>query len=135
MKPVCIIHKGDDDFDLAPYLTDFKPSRNDLDADGSGRDTLDGYFYRERVAQKAKFTLSFWPLDENEMAMINTFLNDPYLDITYLDPMSNDYRRAEFYASSFDWGTQRARKARDTMGRATIYETEYIGASINIQER
>lgn len=129
MKTKCIIHKGAQEFDLAPFLMELKPSRNDLDADGSGRDVIDGYFYRERIADKIKLQLKFWPLDEDEMRQIGAILYDQYLDLTYLDPRTNQYRRSDFYASTFDYGTQMSHK------QGNSYVTEYVGAALNITER
>ena len=58
--------------DYTRYLAEdgLKPTRNDLDSDGSGRNLLDGLMYRSRIATKVKWTVSFERLDEAVMAQI-----------------------------------------------------------------
>ena len=50
MKPIFKIGKND----YTAFLAEdgLAPVRNDLDADGSGRNLLDGLMYRARIAQK-----------------------------------------------------------------------------------
>ena len=50
--------------DYAAYVAEINPVRNDLDKDGSGRNILDGYFYRTRTASKEKWKVKFVDLDE-----------------------------------------------------------------------
>lgn len=56
MKPIFKIGKND----YTAFLAEdgLAPVRNDLDADGSGRNLLDGLMYRARIAQKKTKTLS-----------------------------------------------------------------------------
>ena len=46
--------------DYTRYLAEdgLKPTRNDLDSDGSGRNLLDGLMYRSRIATKVKWTVA-----------------------------------------------------------------------------
>lgn len=116
-----------DGTDYAEYIEELKPVRNDLDADGSGRDISDGYFYRERIAQKNVWTVSFIPLRSAQMRTIASALNPQYLTITMLNPLTNTYTTTEYYASSMDFGTQRYIPSDD--------DVEYIGATITVRER
>lgn len=54
---VQVAPQGTNNFiDLTPYIAfeGLKWSRNDIDAQNSGRDTQDGLMHRKRVAQKAR---------------------------------------------------------------------------------
>ena len=50
--------------DYAKLITELKPSRNDVDSDGSGRNLLDGLMYRSRLEQSAsgRSRLAVWML-------------------------------------------------------------------------
>ena len=54
--------------DLTPYIffEGLKYSRNDIDASGSGR-AQNGYLYRHRIAQKARWDATLRPLTQEEM--------------------------------------------------------------------
>lgn len=113
--------------DYARFISDLKPVRNDLDADGSGRDISTGYFYRERIAQKQVWTVSFVPLKRSELMAIAAALNPQYVTITILDPLTGSTRNMDCYASSMDYGSQRYIPGDD--------DVEYIGATITVRER
>lgn len=102
-----------------------KPSTNDLDADGSGRNILDGLMYRTKIATKRKWTISFVRLDEATMAAIHSAMDSEYVNITTLDPETNRHVTRECYCSSINSGTQRY------IGGETVYD----GATFNIIER
>lgn len=102
-----------------------KPTRNDLDADGSGRNLLDGLMYRQRIATKAKYTLSFLPLDEDVMSRLENDMDAEFVAITLLDPKTNRYVERMYYSSTINEGVQRYR------GKRTVYE----GVTFNITER
>jgi len=127
MIPVFIVGEGNNAVDIAKYIGDLKPVRNDLDKDGSGRDITDGYFYRERIAQKKKWSVSFIPLSETEMYQIANLLDPQYLTITFIDPKTNAQSTSQYYASSMDYGSQLGSKADNAI--------TYVGASINVTER
>lgn len=124
MVPVFYINQTD----YAKYVLKINPVRNDLDKDGSGRNILDGYFFRTRVASKKKWKVDFVDLDEDEMASIAQALYPEYLTITFLDPKTNQYVESEYYTSTFDYGEQKLISASEHI---TIYQ----GASIELTER
>lgn len=127
MLPVFKVTYEGNLYDLAEYISELKPIRNDLDKDGSGRDITTGLFYRERIAEKQTWQAKFVDLDEGQMQHIATILDPQYVTITLLDPKTGQERTAEYYASSLDHGTQ--------MGNYFERTTTYIGASIKIIER
>ena len=141
MKPCLYIHKtieGDaGPHDLTPYILPLKPVRNDLDAEGSGRDVVDGYFYRERIAQKVTINVNFIDLDEHQMAFIASLFDDQYTTATYLDPKTNSYVQSQFYVSSFDYGTQLWQRHGREDRRQCCDDGKciYIGASLTLRER
>ena len=63
MKPIFKIGKND----YTAFLAEdgLAPVRNDLDADGSGRNLLDGLMYRTRIAQKDVGRYERYPSDEH----------------------------------------------------------------------
>lgn len=113
--------------DYTQWLSDegLKPSRNDLDADGSGRNLLDGLMYRSRIASKKKWTVTFLRMDETIAAQLLTDMYPEYVSITTLDAMENRYVEREYYCATVNEGTQRYRGGR----------TVYDGITFNITER
>lgn len=113
--------------DYTQWLSDegLKPSRNDLDADGSGRNLLDGLMYRSRISSKKKWTVTFNRMDEIIAAQLLTDMYPQYVRITTLDAMENRYIEREYYCSTVNEGTQRYRGGR----------TVYDGITFNITER
>ncbi len=123
MKPVFKLNGHD----YTRYLADegLKPTKNDLDADGSGRNLLDGLMYRSRIATKAKWTVSFLRLDEEVMAQLEADMDADYVNITMLDAKVNRYIERSYYCSTINEGIQRLRGGR----------TVYDGVTFNITER
>ena len=113
--------------DYTEYLDweGLKPSRNDLDADGSGRNLLDGLMYRSRIATKLKWTVSFIRLDEGIMAQLSEDLDATYLQITMLDAKANRHITRTYYCSTINEGVQRY------VGGRTVYD----GVTFNLIER
>lgn len=113
--------------DYTQWLSDegLKPSRNDLDADGSGRNLLDGLMYRSRISSKKKWTVTFNRMDEIIAAQLLSDMYPEYVRITTLDAMENRYIEREYYCSTVNEGTQRYRGGR----------TVYDGITFNITER
>lgn len=113
--------------DYTRWLSDegLKPSRNDLDADGSGRNLLDGLMYRSRISSKKKWTVTFNRMDEIIAAQLLTDMYPQYVRITTLDAMENRYIEREYCCSTVIEGTQRYRGGR----------TVYDGITFNITER
>lgn len=124
MKPIFLINGHD----YTRYLTDegLKPSDNDLDADGSGRNLLDSLMYRSRIATKDKWTVSFLRLDEAVMLQLMADMKKTqYVKITLLDPDENRYIERTYYTATINKGVQRY------IGGRTVYD----GVTFNITER
>lgn len=113
--------------DYTEYVEDegLKPSRNDLDADGSGRNLLDGLMYRTRIATKLKLTVSFIRLDEAVMSQLIADLDATYVQITTLDSKTNRRITRTCYCSTINEGVQRY------IGGRTVYD----GVTFNLIER
>ena len=115
--------------DYTRYLAEdgLKPTRNDLDSDGSGRNLLDGLMYRSRIATKVKWTVSFERLDEAVMAQIeqDMYADDNYVTVIMLDPKQNRYVERTYYCSTINEGVQRY------IGGRTVYD----GVTFNLTER
>lgn len=113
--------------DYTEYLAEdgLKPSRNDLDADGSGRNLLDGLMYRSRIATKLKWTVTFNRLDAAVLSQIESDLNAEFVKIKLLEALSNRYVTRSYYCSTINEGVQRY------VGGKTVYD----GVTFNITER
>lgn len=125
MVPCFII--GDNDY--TEFVAELKPSLNDLDADGSGRNILTGKMYRKLIDTKRKWTVTFLQLDENQMQQLIADVNKQYVTVTLLDPGTNTQSPREYYCSTINPGVQRY--LRDGAGGKTVYD----GATFNITER
>lgn len=125
MQPVFIINGHD----YAEYISELKPSINDLDADGSGRNILDGLMRRSIIGTKDKWTVTFLRLNETQMAQLMSDLKarrkTPFVEITLLDAISNTNTSRSYYYSSVNQGVQRY------IGGETVYD----GVTFNITER
>lgn len=115
--------------DYTEYLADdgLKPTRNDLDADGSGRNLLDGLMYRTRIATKVKWTVTFDRLDEAVVKQIeeDMYADDNYVTVIMLDPKQNRNVERTYYCSTINEGIQRY------IGGRTVYD----GVTFNLTER
>lgn len=113
--------------DYTEYVADggLQPSRNDLDADGSGRNLIDGLMYRTRIATKLKWTVTFLRLDESVMAQLIADLDSTYVSITTLDSKTNRNVTRTYYCSTINEGVQRYKGGR----------TVYDGVTFNLIER
>lgn len=125
MKPIFKIGKND----YTAFLADdgLAPVRNDLDADGSGRNLLDGLMYRARIAQKDKWTVKFNRLPELIVKSIAADINPEYVEITMLDPKTNRHITKTYYTSTLTYGVQRYDRSQNL--------TYYEGCTFNITER
>lgn len=113
--------------DYTKYIADegLKPSRNDLDADGSGRNLLDGLMYRSRIATKLKWTVSFLRLDEEIMSQLSADMDADFVSITMLEAKANRHITRTYYCSTINEGVQRY------IGGRTVYD----GVTFNLIER
>ena len=123
MKPIFKI--GDHDY--TEFVAELKPVRNDLDAEGSGRNLLDGTMFRTRIAQKDKWSVSFLKLPELIMKSIAEDINPEFVQITMLDPKTNRALEKTYYTSTLTYGSQRYDKCRNL--------TYYEGYSFDLTER
>lgn len=124
MQPIFKI--GSSDFTTFVAEDGLKPVRNDLDADGSGRNLLDGRMVRNRIAQKDKWNVSFIRLPEQIMKSIAVAINPASVRITMLDPKTNRYLEKEYYTSTLNYGVQRYDKCQGI--------TYYDGCNFDIIE-
>lgn len=125
MKPIFKI--GEHDYTAFLAEDGLAPVRNDLDADGSGRNLLDGLMYRARIAQKDKWTVKFNRLPELIVKSIAADINPEYVEITMLDPKTNRYITKTYYTSTLTYGVQRYDRSQNL--------TYYEGCTFNITER
>lgn len=123
MKPVLKI--GGHDY--TAFVLELEPVRNDLDADGSGRDILSGEMFRTRIAQKDKWSIKFIPLPESIMSSIAEDIDSTFINVSLLDPKTNSVQTKTYYASSLTYGSQRY--------HASSNQTYYEGCTFNIVER
>lgn len=125
MKPIFKIGRND----YTAFLADdgLAPVRNDLDADGSGRNLLDGLMYRARIAQKDKWTVKFNRIPELIVKSIAADINPEYVEITMLDPKTNRHITKTYYTSTLTYGVQRYDRSQNL--------TYYEGCTFNITER
>ena len=113
--------------DYAKYLAadGLKPSRNDLDADGSGRNILNGLMYRKRIATKLKWSVTFLRMDAETLARLESDMNSEFVRITLLEAKTGNYVERNYYTSTINEGVQRM------VGGQIFYD----GVSFDITER
>ena len=102
-RPVLIINGHD----YAAYVEELRPSRNDLDADGSGRDVQTGLMYRTRIAVKQKWEVKLLRLSEAVHRQLLADISGAYYQATVLDPTTGAQSTRTFYTSSVPFGAQR----------------------------
>ena len=123
MKPIFKVNGHD----YTRYLASdgLKPSTNDLDKDGAGRNILNGLMYRKKIGTKVKWTVSFNRLDEAIMSQLQRDMSSEYVRITLLDSGANRHMERVYYSSTINCGVQRYINGR----------TVYDGVTFNITER
>ena len=102
-----------------------KPSRNDLDKDGSGRNILNGLMYRTRIATKLKYSVSFLRLTADTLRQLEADMDAPFVNITLLEAKSDRHVTRTYYTSTINEGVQRSING----------ETFYDGVTFDITER
>ena len=102
-KPVLIINSHN----YAQYIEELTPSRNDLDADGSGRDVQTGLMYRTRIATKQKWDVKFGRLSQSVHMQLLSDISPVFYQATVLDPVTGAQATKTFYTSSVPFGAQR----------------------------
>lgn len=113
--------------DYAKLITGLKPSRNDVDSDGSGRNLLDGLMYRSRLATKRKWSVTFGRLDAKTMMQLENDMygGKDYISVTLLDARVNRGVTSSYYFSTINEGVQRSINGK----------TYYDGVTFDIIER
>ena len=104
-----------------------KPSRNDLDKDGSGRNILNGLMYRIKITTKLKYSVSFLRLTADVLRQLENDMDtlDGYVNITLLEAKSGRQVTRTYYTSTINEGVQRAING----------EVFYDGVTFDITER
>lgn len=105
-KPVLIINGHN----YAAYVEELNMSRNDLDAEGSGRDVQTGLMYRTRIASKLKATVKFFRLQQAMMQQLLSDISAPFYSAIVVDPSTGAQTTKTFYASTVPYGAQRYNK-------------------------
>lgn len=105
-KPVLIINTHD----YAQYVEELNISRNDLDAEGSGRDVQTGEMFRTRVASKMKATVKMLPLQQATMQQLLSDISAAFYSATVLNPATGSQVTKNFYTSTVPFGAQRYNK-------------------------
>ena len=122
-RPVLIINGHD----YARYVEELNPSRNDLDADGSGRDVQTGLMHRTRIAVKQKWEVKLLRLSEVLHRQLLNDLSPVFYQATVLDPVTGQPATRTFYTSSVPFGAQRY----DRSTGAPVYD----GMSFSMTEK
>ena len=107
MQPVLIINNHD----YAALVEVLNLSRNDLDAEGSGRDVQTGEMFRTRVATKLKATVKLLRLQQATMQQLLTDIAQPFYSATVVDPATGAQTTRTFYTSTVPFGAQRYNKS------------------------
>lgn len=102
-----------------------KPTRNDLDKDGSGRNILDGLMYRTIVATKLTYEVSLLRITADILAQLESDLDGEYVQATLLEAKTNRQVTRTYYNSKVNEGVQRS------INGVTYYD----GVAFNLIER
>ena len=124
MAVPCLIING---VDYAEFLNDFKPVDNDLDADGSGRDTQTGEMFRTKRAEKQTYDVSFNRIYEDVQIPLNNAIRQQYYQATILDPNTGTLVTKTFFTATRTFGSQRYDKDAG--------KTYYDGMSFKMTEK
>ena len=108
--PVLIINGHD----YAPLVESLEISRNDLDAEGSGRDVQTGLMYRTRIASKLKAEVKLLRLQQAQMQQLSSDIAGAFYSATVVDPATGTQVTKTFYTSELPFGAQRLNKATGT---------------------
>lgn len=93
--------------DYTEYVEEITPSRNALDADGSGRDVQNGLMYRTIIAQKQKWDVKMLRLPQPVHIQLLRDLLPPFYTATMLNPETGEIEVKTFYTSTVPFGAQR----------------------------
>ncbi len=100
---VQVAPKGSNNFvDLTPYIAaqGLKWSRNDIDAQNSGRDVQSDTMIRKRVAQKARLDITCRPLTSAELHTVLDAIQPQWMSVKFYDPITNATVTKVMYTST-----------------------------------
>ena len=106
VKPRLIINGHD----YAQYIEELNISRNDLDADGSGRDVQNGTMIRKRIATKLKITVKMCRIQQPIMTQLAADIQPQFFSATVLNPSTGEAVTKRYYTSTVPFGAQRYNK-------------------------
>ena len=105
-KPVLIINGHD----YAAYVEELNISRNDLDAEGSGRDVQTGLMYRTRIGTKMKVEVKLFAIQETIHKQLLSDISGVFYTAKVVDPATGAQAEKSFYTSTVPFGAQRYNK-------------------------
>lgn len=94
------------DIDYTEYVEKMEPTRNDLDADGSGRDTTTGKMMRTRIADKLQWQITMLRMPEDKAVALQKAMRTAFFTATTLDPRTGSQRESRYYVASVPFGAQ-----------------------------
>ena len=130
MTPLFSLIISNVEHDYTQYVSDDGLSivREDIDADGAGRNLLDGKMYRSLITRKYKLTVKFLAIPQTVVQALSADLaSGEFVFVKFLDPNTGSYTTKEMYASAFTFGVQRYNRG----AQKTMYE----GVTFNLIER
>ena len=90
---------------LPVEVTNYQWGIADLDgAEGTGRSESTGVVFRDPIAKVRTLTIELGPSSVDAMATMLQLVNEPFVDITYLDALDGKWRTDNFYVA--DRGVQ-----------------------------
>lgn len=122
-KPVLTINGHD----YAGLVEELSISRNDLDAEGSGRDVQTGLMYRTRIASKMQIAVKFLRLQQAEHLQLLGDIAGVFYSVTVIDPETGQPTTRTVYTSQVPFGAQRYNKETGA--------PYYDGMSLTMTER
>ena len=105
-KPALTINNHD----YAAYIQELNIIRNDLDAEGSGRDVQTGLMYRTRIGSKMKVEVKLLPIQETTHKQLLSDISGVFYNATVVDPATGAAATKTFYTSTVPFGAQRYNK-------------------------
>ena len=107
MQPVLILGDSVNITQYVKWDDGIKTTSNDLDADGSGRNILDGLMYRTLIATKHTLSINLLRIPQSVMSQILTALSGEYVTATALDPKAGRHVTRTYYNSTVNQGVPR----------------------------
>lgn len=128
MPAPCLVING---HDYSAYIKEIKPSLEDVDADGTGRDILTGRMYRSRIGSFNKWTISMLRLTPTLLRQLETDMSAEFFSATLLESETDSHVSRVYYrGASFNKGVQRYIRSGTREGY-----TVYDGVTFSLIER